>query len=84
MDGFDLEAFLARLEVEVVRRELSYATPEGYYGRWRNQFYLFDLIQHLSRDLDPEEACLVLDSDCVWIAPASPIEAALRRSGVLT
>lgn len=79
-----MQAFLSRLGVEVVTLDLSYATPKGYHGRWRNQFYIFDIIKYLSRSLAPEETCLVLDSDCVWIAPAPPIEAALRRNGVLT
>jgi hypothetical protein len=84
VDGLDVAALLRRLEVEVVQLPLTFETPPGYYHAWRNQFYVFDIVRRLRDDLAEEDAALVLDSDCVWIASAEPMQDALRRDGVLT
>ena len=59
VDGFDLPAFLDRLGVEVVQVPFTYQPPPGYYSAWRNQFYVFDLIQDLARRSMPDDACLL-------------------------
>jgi hypothetical protein len=84
VDGMDLAAFLRQHDVEVVRLPLTYATPDGYYGAWRNQFYVFDIVRHLSDRLDGGESAILLDSDCVWIENAGPMVEALGRDGALT
>ena len=47
IDGFDLGSFLKTLNVEIVTIPLSWQTPEGYFGKWRNQFYIFDILQFI-------------------------------------
>ncbi|MCZ8522655.1 hypothetical protein [Paenibacillus caseinilyticus] len=86
VDGFDLNGFLReRLGVEVVRMELTYRTPPGYYGSWKNQFYLFDILKSIAAaEEDDTEPYLVLDSDCVWLRSAGEIEKAIGRHGLLT
>jgi hypothetical protein len=84
VDGVSMASLLDRLEVEVVRLPLTFATPPGYYHQWRNQFYVFDMIHHFARSLDDGDSAVVLDSDCVWVASAEPVWEAIRRDGLLT
>jgi hypothetical protein len=84
VDGQDVEALLRRFGVQVILLPLTFQTPPGYYHAWRNQFYVFDILFRLNEDVGDEDAVLVLDSDCVWIASAAPMQDALRRDGVLT
>jgi hypothetical protein len=84
VDGLDLEALLERLGVHVIRLPLTFATPSGYYHAWRNQFYAFDILRYLRDDLREDDSAVVLDSDCVWIAGAGPMQEALQRDRVLT
>jgi hypothetical protein len=44
IDGLDLRAFLQGKGVEVVTLPLTWQTPPGWFGRWRNQFYIFDIL----------------------------------------
>ncbi len=46
-DGLDLNSFLKGLNVEIVTIPLTWQTPEGYFGKWRNQFYIFDILQFI-------------------------------------
>jgi hypothetical protein len=84
VSGVEMSALLERLGVEVVRLPLTHQTPAGHFHQWRNQFYVFDIASYLAERLAREDAAIVLDSDCVWIAGAGPIDEALRRDGVLT
>lgn len=73
-----------RLGVTVVTLPFTYEPPAGYYEAWRNQFYVFDVITHLSATLADEEVGVLLDSDCFWLHPADALVAATRRHGLLT
>lgn len=84
VDGVDVASLLETLGVEIVELPLTFVTPPGYYPEWRNQFYVFDILEHLGSRLGPEDAAVLLDSDCVWVSSASPIERALARDGALT
>jgi hypothetical protein len=84
VDGLDVAALLQRLGVQVIRLPLTFETPPGYYHAWRNQFYVFDILRRLRDDLREDDSAVVLDSDCVWIASARPMQEALGRDGVLT
>lgn len=74
VDGLDLKKFLKARNVEVVTLPLTWQTPEGYFGKWRNQFYIFDILAYIDKrwagDLkllnhDKQPAFVVLDSDCI-------------------
>jgi hypothetical protein len=84
VDGVAIGSLLGSLDVEIVQLPLTYRTPPGYYAQWRNQFYVFDILQYLDRRLEPSDAAIVLDSDCVWISHAAPMWEAIRRDGALT
>lgn len=84
VDGVDIGELLASLGVEVVNLPLTHRTPEGYYHRWQNQFYTFDILRHLAGRLDPADLAIVLDADCVWRTSAEIMWDALERLGTLT
>lgn len=50
IDGFDLKSYLKEKNVEVVTLPLSWQTPEGYFGKWRNQFYIFDILEFIEKE----------------------------------
>lgn len=83
IDGVDLAGLFARWGVEVVLLPITYRLPKGRVGSWGNQFYIFDVIDHLAATRRWPSA-LILDSDVVWTAPATALEAALGRDQVLT
>jgi hypothetical protein len=66
IDGLDVSLFFRENEVEIVFLDLSIKTPIDWFGSWRNQFYVFDIIQELSsRLLTNSDNLLILDSDCI-------------------
>lgn len=82
---FRTEDFLDSLGVEVVQIPLSYRTPEGYYGSWKNQFYIFDILKYLSNlNAAEDDNYIILDSDCIWIKSADDIIDNIERYGTLT
>lgn len=84
VDGHDLAELLDRLGVEVVWLDYTFQPPAGYYGAWRNQFYVFDVVRWLAGRLADDDVGMVLDSDCVWARPAGRMAAMTRRHGALT
>jgi hypothetical protein len=84
VDGCSVSDFLQKLKVEVVRLDLTYQTPKGFYGAWRNQFYIFDIIKYLSTNTDDSSKFIVLDSDCIYHQSSSPIFNALDKFGTLS
>lgn len=83
IDGIDIGYFLDTLGVVRVEVPFTFKPPERYYGAWRNQFYIFDIIKKLKASYD-DETIILLDSDCVWIDSAFQIETALQKNEVLT
>ncbi len=85
IDDFDTQAFFQRHGIELVTLPLTYRTPPGYHGAWRNQFYIFDILHYISQhNSNPDDRYLILDSDCVWIKPCDRIAQDLDRYGTLT
>ncbi|MBK8192764.1 MAG: hypothetical protein IPK76_06055 [Lewinellaceae bacterium] len=52
VDGLDLKRFLTDRNVDIVTIPLTWQTPEGYFGKWRNQFYIFDILQFIENQRD--------------------------------
>jgi hypothetical protein len=86
VDGHDIAAVLSEWDVEVVRIPYTFQPPEGYFGTWRNQFYVFDVVRHLARSagLRDDDVGVILDSDCFWVRPADRPAASARRVRALT
>ena len=47
VDGVDFVRFFEENQIQVVYLELTRKTPKDWYGAWRNQFYLFDVLEYL-------------------------------------
>lgn len=83
VDGHDVAAMLERWGVEVIRWPVSMRLHRGAVESWGNQFYVFDVIEH--HIADPSAGPLILlDSDCLWLRPVSPMLAAIDRHQALT
>jgi len=86
IDGFDLKGFLKNKNVEVVTLPLTWQTPEGYFGKWRNQFYIFDILEFIENGFKPggeESSFIILDSDCIINRPLDALFAEIQRHGLL-
>lgn len=86
INGFNLDEFLTKkLQVKLIKLSLTYRTPDGYYGSWKNQFYLFDILKHIvSANSEDNANYVILDSDCVWLRSADEIESKIDQYGLLT
>lgn len=60
-----IEALLHRLQVQIYKLEYTYRPPENQ-KYWRNQFFVFNILEYLAHNLQKEQLCLVLDGDIVW------------------
>ena len=80
---FSTSGFLKRLGVEVVQVPFTYLPPPGYYGAWRNQFYILDIIRHLDVQGADDEQYVILDSDCVFTGSVDHLSRQLSVSGLL-
>lgn len=84
IDGLDLKAFLANLKVEVVTFPMTWQTPSGYYPKWRNQFFVFDIFQHFEQHFgEKDPAFLLLDSDCIIRHSLDDLFADIRKNGLM-
>lgn len=88
VDGLDLKSFLKSRNVEVVTLPLTWQTPEGYFGKWRNQFYIFDILAHFDREtqsqpVNTSPAVVVLDSDCIVNRSLDGLFKDIREHGLM-
>ncbi|MGI4788523.1 MAG: hypothetical protein ACRYFS_06690 [Janthinobacterium lividum] len=81
--NFSTSQFLTQLGVEVVQVPFVHLPPLGYYGSWRNQFYILDIINYLDRCGAPDEQYVILDSDCVFTGSIQPLSEDLSQRGLL-
>ena len=58
--------------MDVILTDFKYKTPDGYHGRWRNQFYEFSIFEYISKNFNQKsDMFLLLDSDCIFLKPAN-------------
>jgi hypothetical protein len=76
-----IDRLLKTLDVEIRCLQFTYEPPVDYYRSWRNQFFLFDIIECLANDA-VVEVSLVLDSDCVFTNALGGLETVTRKSTV--
>ncbi|MFN0015683.1 MAG: hypothetical protein ACKVU2_14135 [Saprospiraceae bacterium] len=83
-NGFSWAEHLERLGVELVTLPLTWQTPPGYHGAWRNQFYIFDILQFFERQAyDDNTPLLVFDSDCIINQPLDTLFKEIHNLGLL-
>jgi hypothetical protein len=68
---------------DIERVLLKHLPPPGYFGMWRNQFYILDVIRHMVQSGKTAD-CLVLDSDCLIVSDLGKFFLSLQKEGVLT
>ncbi|MDD6157400.1 MAG: hypothetical protein PUB52_10340 [Lachnospiraceae bacterium] len=81
VDGVNFALFFRENHIKVINLELTRKTPKDWYGAWRNQFYLFDVIEYLK---PMEGNFLILDSDCVVMKSLDGLYRDIEQYGILT
>lgn len=81
VDGIPLADFFRETKIEVRRLDLTYRTPKDWYGSWRNQFYLFDILRCLSENYAGN--FLILDSDVFITQNLLPVFQEIQKKRVL-
>jgi hypothetical protein len=81
VDGVNFKEFFEENGIQVIQQELTRKTPSDWYGAWRNQFYVFDVLDRLKKE---EGNFLVLDSDCVITRSLQSLYADIEKHGIIT
>ena len=96
IEGIDLGSFLKERNVVVETLPLTWQAPKGWHGKWRNQFYVFDILQFIEKQYTQssdnatsspdyqEPAFVVLDSDCIVNRSLDALFADIRSKKLLT
>lgn len=78
----EIAKILDACEVKIEHVRLNHLPPSGYLEMWRNQFYILDLILHITgKKFVPDS--VILDSDCLFVSSIDPMMDALDQFGVL-
>jgi hypothetical protein len=80
---YETQSLLDDCGVQIERVKLEHLPPPGYFGMWRNQFYILDVIRHMARFPEVSD-CMILDSDCLLVSGLDKLFAELDKEGVLT
>ena len=84
IDGLDLKMFLTERNVEVVTMPMTWQTPPGYYSKWRNQFFVFDIFRYFEEHFgEKNPAFLLLDSDCIIRHSLEELFDNIRENGLM-
>ena len=82
VDGFDLAGLFDRFGIEVHIISFDHAVPATLSASYRGCFFKLDALQWLARTLEADQVGYLVDSDCVWLGPASRLEDRIRHFGV--
>lgn len=83
VDGTDLAVLFDAWGINIVQLPVTTRLPCGSVAAWGNQFYVFDVMAHHAQ-MGPEQALILLDSDCIWIRSANALLHAIASNGALT
>jgi hypothetical protein len=83
VDGLDLKRFLKDRHVALCNLPLTWQAPKGWHGKWRNQFYIFDVLNRVASDMTDDSALIVLDSDCIINQSLEGLFADIRKHGLM-
>ncbi|HAT4169016.1 hypothetical protein GNF78_07525 [Clostridium perfringens] len=65
LDGINIKKFFYDNNIEIVNLNLTNKTPKNWFNAWRNQFYIFDILNYISLNLNKDDNVIILDSDCL-------------------
>lgn len=80
VDGVDLNRFFSDNRIKLVNVELTRKTPKDWSGAWRNQFYVFDVLDYL-KTLDGN--FVILDTDCVITGSLEKLFKEIEKNGIV-
>lgn len=83
IDGIDMAELFAEWGVECVLLPISWRIPAGKVHAWANQFYIFEILDHLAAN-KMADRFMLLDNDVIWLKPVARIEPEIDRHGALT
>lgn len=68
-----LNELFAQQNVEVIRLPYRCLPPDGWYSAWRNQFYVYDIWQHMGARMQDNDNLLICDADCLCTSSLTPL-----------
>lgn len=77
----EIIALLRKWNVELIHFPLNYRLPKGAVSTFGNVFYELDILKYAVRQDWP--GLLVLDNDCVWVKPCTPIVKLLEEQPIV-
>lgn len=80
VDGVNLNQYFAENQIELLNVELTRKTPKDWSGAWRNQFYIFDVLDCLK---EREGNFVILDTDCVITGSLAGLYQDVEKNGVV-
>ncbi len=83
IDGLDIADFFIKNRIEVVTVQLTKKTPVEWASGWRNQFYLYDILEYLRDNGDINDNYVILDSDCLIRADLMTIFNDIASNGLI-
>ncbi len=81
VDGFNIREFFTKNNIQVIVLKNLYPLPDNYFSSFRNQFFEFSIVDHISKTINSEDMLILLDSDCVF---AKSIDSAFTRFAKLS
>ena len=81
MNGLDLKEFFDEHSVHIIEQELSAQTPKDWFGEWRNQFYVYDILRYMMSHTDGR--MIVFDSDILFRKDISDLFDVIEQYGAV-
>ena len=76
-----LERLFKELRIETVTLPYLCIPPKGWYGAWRNQFYLYDILRYMEKRMQADDTLLICDADCLCMRPLEQLFSDTRKYG---
>ena len=81
VDGLDLKVFFEENSIEVIVLDNKYPLPNNYFGKFRNQYFEFSIIDYMAGRMNEVDGFLLLDSDCIFTKSIDPAFKELETQG---
>ncbi|AYA78077.1 hypothetical protein DOE78_23225 [Bacillus sp. Y1] len=84
VDGVNVYEFFKKNDIEVRNQELTNKTPLDWHNAWRNQFYIFDILNDLNELVRFNDSVIILDSDCIINNNLDKLFEEIRNKGLVS